>query len=126
MPLNTKATFEHRDLNGLGVVFCDWFKVTTRGKEGCACCTSGCLCKESSAVHACILQASDDVVNNPIFDGTKVGEIKTAPNSPQMQTGREGAAGLIVSGRLVVLGEVRAVCQAMRNDGFDFGALGTG
>lgn len=123
MPLNTKATFEHRDFNGLGVVFCDRFKVTPRCKKGCACGTSGCLCKESSAVHACILQASDDVVNNHIFDVSKVGEIKTAPQSPWMQIGRQGAAGLILSGRLVVLGEVRAVCKTMRNDGFDFGAL---
>ena len=49
--------------------------------------------------------------------------MNTAPKSPRIQTGRLSAAGLIVSWRLFVLGEVWAICKTMRKDGFYFGAL---
>jgi hypothetical protein len=43
--------------------------VTSRGDQGCTSGTSGCLRKECSAVHGCILQASDGLVNQWLSAG---------------------------------------------------------
>jgi hypothetical protein len=94
VPLNAKATFEHRDLDGFAVIGCDWFKVTPRGDQGCTSGTSGCLRKECSAVHGCILQASAYLVKNRLrTDAAVDANDYSAHVSTNRLFGKPGAAG---------------------------------